>query len=304
MTVAEEKGSFVARSSLNRVITYRPHVRWTYRLVLLMGLFYFGILAISVFFKSDFLVFDSQEQFFSAEIVLFSSSLWIFLLLVNQFLYKPTAFSVVTVKPRELEILKNGKTQKVPFEDVEKINFFLPAFVGGAFVLQLKDKSTQAFTINLERSEYILEALYSFNPNLVPSENIEMYRRRLIIADQSNARSYERLQKWNSVLTKYMIVPAVISLIQLLRDTLIHQNVTGSSVVSNFPNYFFVSFAWNTVVGMIIFIVIDTILRSKDRQRLTSNPNFVRRDLERDAKYFKSGDLIYWTLVLTITFLT
>jgi len=185
MSNAAEKIEFEPRLHLQRSLEYRPHVKWMYYCSLVfMSLFAFLVASFTV---SEFAAGNIEFSFGVGFFGLFISAI---LYMQNRFIIRPLAFSKVHVNSDGIILERLGEEILIYFDEIEGIDFAEIKSLGGWFKVKLVSGESYRFTVVLERSEYVLEAIAAANSHIVSSEALENYRLTSIAADHSWARLY------------------------------------------------------------------------------------------------------------------
>jgi hypothetical protein len=274
MSNALRKEAFAPRSHLQRTLKYRPHLKWAY----------YSLLAVApVFWVSAVLITVAELSKGSAAqnsgSLVLSSFLALVMYLEARFLLKPLAFSTVHVFNDHLEIDRMGKQIHVPFDDVKEIQFRYLPYSGGWFKLCTSGASYK-FTLVLERSEYILEAVAAYNPQLVPADKLEAFRRTAVTSDHSLAHLYDGLKDKRSLLWKFAGLPIAAAIV--LRAVSFFQG--NPFVFMNLVSTIVVLLFFQLAAAMLGNWIISLVLTFKTRKALIENPNRLQRDREFEKR--------------------
>ncbi|MNJ92518.1 hypothetical protein D3C87_101900 [compost metagenome] len=275
--------NFVPRSNLNRTLTYRPHVKWTFYLVILAGVAISFLEIVDVLFHGT--SFTQYLGHFALSAILFLEA-WLLL--------KPLAYSTVTVAPDKITLDRLSKKIEIPLNAIIAIKFNFIPYLGGWFSITLPDGKTYKFTVVLERSEYVLEAIASSNPQLISTESLMKYRRIAILADHGWARFYDTLKEWKLLLTKFVGLPIVAALLISLLQLALQKN----------PDYFkkafffdlFLLVALSLLLGFAIGTIADLIIVNRDKARFTKEPQATLRDIPYENKIRARTTLIHYCI--------
>jgi hypothetical protein len=296
------------RSELNRILSYRPHVKWVYYWQNTFAAIYFaGCLFLSLFIALKLASKDPFNATLFSVIILATGSLLTFVILaVNKRTTKPLAFSKIYVFSDKLILNRMGEEIEIPFYSVNKVDFKFISNMGGWFSLCLDNGKSYKFTVVLERSEYILESLANNNPKLFENqkEKYSDYRRLAIMADHSWARIYEGLT-FKSLLKKYALFPIALAFIISLTSLLVFKKEFTFQNFSHFIIRDLIKVGiLNLIVGYLTFTFESIYFTVLDRRQLKDNPDKVERDLNSEKKISKiSTYLRYIVFAITLVFL-
>ncbi|WP_413584584.1 hypothetical protein [Bdellovibrio sp. HCB274] len=207
--------------------------------------------------------------------------------------FKPLAFTQVTIFPDRLQMLgKNKKNIEISYADIQEVKMSHLPYQGGSFTLIMKEGEKFKFTVILERSEYVLEAISSFNPELLPPASFEIYRRTAICADHNYTRINDALKNWRMLVVKYMLLPIVVSVVVVL----VAPYVGRVSITEDLDNVFRSFTLANLILGVICFLVAALYLTANTNQDLIRDPNNARRNLPVEAKVYRLADIVHWAV--------
>lgn len=127
------------------------------------------------------------------------------LFLVARFLVRPAAFTRIEITPDRLVVRRDTKEWDVKFSEIKSVKLSHLPFVAGWMKISTQDGAHFHFNVALERSEYILDALMAFNPQLVDAERAHTYRITAIYYDHSWARFSDRFKHQWPIMVKYPV---------------------------------------------------------------------------------------------------
>ena len=114
-----------------------------------------------------------------------------FIFMTNYFFYWPMAISKIQVFEDRILITRGKKEIIIPFLNIASLEFPKNKSMTGWFKIILKDKNTYRFSILLERVDYILDAIYRFNSNLLEENEFKKNRTNLILSEHNVSRLYD-----------------------------------------------------------------------------------------------------------------
>lgn len=282
MSNAAQKETFVPRSNLQRTLKYRPHLKWQYYATMALA---------SVLTIGSFLVYGADQSELRTQTLIASA----FLFLQSWFLIRPLAFMSVQVFLDKLIVDKKGVRTEIKYSDILDVKFSYVPYLGGWFSIITAEKNYK-FTAVLERSEYVLEAIASFNPNLIPVSNLESYRRTSISVDHSWSYMTDKLTNWKHLVLKYAVMPIVVgSAFSLLRYM-----KNGSFGISTTVNLAGAYFIVQASLAAVAYLVVSSMLIAKGRQDLIQNPNFTARNKVYEEKIERRSQLIQTVLIAAV----
>jgi hypothetical protein len=294
MSNLAEKFEFAPRVGLQRSLKYRPHIKWTYYLCLVMaGLILLTSLSVSV----PHILESSLLE--SAVTILVCSFVPLLLFLEARFLVKPLAFSTVDVLSDRLEINRINEKIQIPYAEIDKISFSYLPYTGGWFKLETARKSYR-FTVVLERSEYILESIASFNSKLVSIEKLESYRRTAIVSDYTWAHFYKKFKPQRYWLNKYFLTPSM--------SALVISSILGfkyhSFSLKKFLLLALVTAALQIILSSLAWWITSIILTFQTRSNLKKNPNNLPRDFKFENRIEAISQLIQKAILIMAVVIT
>lgn len=267
------------RQGLSRDIGYRIHVK----------IFYYIGWAITVLAIPPIVRLLANSGFIYQEWLIVICYL-IMVAIVLSFMFlaltmiRSLAFTKFKVNPDRLEIVRHKKNQTILYADVAAIQFSNIPFITAMFTLKMKDNSSHIFTMAIERSEYIIDSLYSFNPSIFNVEKMASYRRSAVVIDHAVHRLERSIKKYPRMVFKYLLYPLALCWICYLLDSRF-----ADTFKANWPIILFV----NIFIGVICYYLFDLSLVSSEKRELAQNPNNLRVDLARERRYDLMNQCLY-----------
>ncbi len=279
-----------------RVLQYRPHIKYTGKVILLFSiLVLFGTFFTILQCVSNGNLDRKADLIFFLTIGLITS---LALFLEYHYIFKSLAEQKIQAYSDKLVIKKRKRELTIPYSEIIKIKHKVNKNLGGWFTVVLQNTKKHRFTIAVERSEYILEKLYKYNPDLMAKNEYEELHKSLVQSDHGFARVYTVFKKKN-ILTLISIMvglPVVFSLFALL----IHQkNITTSPLKFLYQLIFLF-----TMINYLVAAVFCFILNIKV-DRITY-PRLEKGSKIRDLKAEKStyaNFMPYYLLTILAIFL-
>ncbi|QDK45968.1 hypothetical protein DOM22_12805 [Bdellovibrio sp. ZAP7] len=205
--------------------------------------------------------------------------------------FKPLAFSNVAIFPDRLQMTgKDKKSIEVPFADIKEVKLSHLPYQGGSFVIVMNDGKQYKFTVILERSEYVLEAISSYNPQLLPPESFELYRRTAICADHNYTRINDALKNWRILVVKYLLLPVIVSVAVVLLAPYLGR----LSITEALDNVFRSITIVNLVLGVACFLIAALWITGITNRALIREPNNARRDMVMEGKVYLVASIVHW----------
>lgn len=259
------------QQEIHRSLEYRPIWRWAFYLLLASA----PLLALIGWINAFALIrqdrFELAMAFSVFGLLVPSCHAWI-----AWFWLRPFAFTRVRITNRGLTLKRFGEATEIPFFRVRSLKFSFLPYLGGWFTLEMHDGREYRFTVGLERSDYLLDALAIAQPTLMPTAELARFRRICIVTDHAFARLQTALADWSSLLIMEFGLPGVLTILAFL--TLGGGGVTDAFVV-------FAGIAlMNGIIGLLIWIPKEIIeIRRKDLE-LQENPLNPLRDMRREKR--------------------
>ncbi len=269
-----------------RVLRYRAHVRWIfkgcYALGALFAVFTLAILALKGQFRNPngglisgaFMAFISAECFF-----------------LGRFLVRPLSQFKVQIYDDSMTLFRVGKEIVIPFSSIAKVRFSSIPYIGGWFMIKLENRKSYRFTVVLERSDYLLDAIHQARPGLCQEKKFFRYRRTAIFADHSWARLYDACRRWPLLVVKYGLFP-----------------ITGFFVVRErgLPLLAPTAALLMPMFGYALYLLGEMIFAARVRKALKIDASNVRRDVTKENSLLRKLNWFYYgslTLALALLFL-
>lgn len=248
------------------VLRYRPHLRWMYKLYLAIGYLMGGgalVLGAAIAY------FEIRSAAYGGVGVLLFLAFEFWAL--ARFMLGPLAQASVEVRPDGATLIRFGKRIEIPFSELKAMKTSSVPYLGGWFTLCLKSGKRYKFTVVLERSDLLLDAVGAARPDLYAAKRVLNYRRTAVFADQSWARLYEKARAWPSLLFKYLVVPAVVGafVIPLATKFLGDKFGVGTGIAVGMLY---------SLLAVALYIGGEYVLAWRLRNRLKANPADVGRD--------------------------
>ncbi len=285
--------SFTARENLRRTLEYRPHVRASYKA--LLGFTGLSLLLVMGF---SFYYFSVARDPVMALAILGGGLLApLILFLEAHFLARPLASTRVHVRADGITVERLGQNHDIHFSSLAGVKFSHIPYLGGWFKLIQQSGDAYRFTVVLERSEYILEAISAVRPGIVRSEDLLAYRRTAILSDHSWARVYAKTKNWPALVLKYFVLPILLSGATLAAMRANQMPINGAQVAK----LFLLMLGLNFAVGMTIsFALSELVLVMAGKERLEKDPSDVVRDLALEKKVSTIAHVGHWILAFAI----
>ncbi|WP_413581931.1 hypothetical protein [Bdellovibrio sp. HCB288] len=282
----EQSQTFSPRTGLKRTLSDRA----------LLKLFYYLLIPVALAFVLPFvpmilMAIEDGTPLTAISFVALALPMPAIILFQAFSFFKPLAFSQVTIFPDRLQMLGKGKKNiEVNFADIKEVKLSHLPYQGGSFTLVMKDETKYRFTVILERSEYVLEAISSFNPDLLPASSFETYRRTAICADHNYTRINDALKNWRMLVVKYMLLPVIISVVVLL----LAPYLGHVSITDDLDNVFRKVTLVNLILGVACFLIPALYITGLTNQALVKDPNNARRNMVLEGKIFKIAAVVHW----------
>ena len=286
MEQVSTKNEFEPRAGLERTLEYRFSVKLMYYF-LLVGL---PVIEIPVFFD---LPLESKILF---TIIIYG--------LIPAFAFlkmRPRVFAKYHINSRSLTANFKGKVSEFKIAEIQRVQLRLAPFFGGFFIIELADGRRLLVSSALERSDYILETIYSGKSGLIEKSKLRWVRHAAILADHNFARLSVQFKGWRRCAIEYILVPTLfVTLICVAVEALAYpRNVLKFSEVSAaILGLILLSWLWSVFVWLtteIVYTMVETTWAVK-------NPNFVRRDLHAEKLAWQVSKVIQYGLVVLYTF--
>ncbi|WP_413293587.1 hypothetical protein ACLSU7_00640 [Bdellovibrio sp. HCB185ZH] len=285
MSNAAEKIQFVPRANLKRTLTYRQSFkRAFYFHAGYAGLLFLVGVAAIIYNSTCDCSLKTKVAFGDTTAMFLGLSAFIFFVSRKTYEYSKTK---VHMNPESLSIEKPGKTIEFHYKDIKSVELAFIPRIGGWFEVQLNDQTKHKFPVGLERSEYILESIANYNPQLVTLEQIEEYRRTSIIGDHTWARREESSGIWSSRVALFAGLPFVG--LAMTTTTKFFLDKPLKSFTEEFVVRGFVFGVISVAIGSVLYLIIENRLVANGRARLLKDPNNVIRDMAYEIKLKNLG---------------
>jgi hypothetical protein len=260
-----------------RILKYRPHLKWIYYAVLWTAVILFTA---NIIFSGFLFLNDSAT--IGMGTLLFGIFIAVLLWAEARYLLRPMAFAEVKVYSDRVVVDRVGKLFEILYSNIEKVNLAKVSYVGGWFTLVLKTpvegKKKLKFTVVLERSDYVLDAIHKHSPALFAESSLESYRRTAVYSDHSWGRIYANAAAWPLILLKYLVIPGVAGYVAFL---------TGKKAPMILAPAGMLIFAY------LVFIGEEFILGYRLRKRLKNNAQDLVRDVKDEQGVMTKGLYVY-----------
>jgi len=256
---------------IERALEYRPQLRWLYYLLLASAPLIFILCALNAYSS-----LGRGNMVLGLSWALFSLLIPFSHFMIARLWLKPMAFTKVVVTGHGITLDQNGVITEIAFHQVSRVRLSFLPFVGGWFVLQMRDGRKFLFTTGLERSDYLVDALAMAQPTLVPSQELADYRRASIVVDHAFARLQAAFADWKSLALMEAGLPLVLSVGVVAAFSVRHM---GDVLV-----VFAAIGLLNALVGGLIWIPKELYEMALKNRELIVNPLNPLRDLKREQK--------------------
>lgn len=172
-----------------RALKYWPQVKFA--CYALRGLWIFSLI-VSLSSLYDFFDNKSHTDNDIFDLVMFFS-LTAFYIFWDLKVLSPMSKSIFQAFEDKLLITIGKKKIIFPYKDIKKVETKIIGSYAGYFKIKLKDGRTKKITVVLDRSEYILEAIYKARPELINEEKYIKLRKNLVIASHRLSKFYNQL---------------------------------------------------------------------------------------------------------------
>lgn len=288
-TAASLQQSFVRQ---NRVLACRSHVKAFYyfltgaaSLWLLMGLVTIATFGIN---NNDTGVYMSA---------IFGFALPAVLLIIARFVIQPVAFTRAELKPDSLIVRRNDRETELFFKDIQHVDLTHVPYVAGWMTLVMKDGKQFTLTVALERSEYILDALMQFDPELADKDKVHNYRLTAVYYDHSWARLVDRYNNRRKLALKYGLGSFIVPIAYYVSVIAQHQPAS--------PNIFMMllmmigTFGFLLALGGALWFLSETfILSPVSRKTLKADTSRPVRPVEFEKRVELVADLLFVFIVI------
>jgi hypothetical protein len=189
--------------------------------------------------------------------------------------------------PDHIELKKRSKVTGIRFSDITAIRFTQGLPLGAGFLVMSKGNRDHRITVSFERSELILDAIAQANKSLISPADQDKYRRTAIAAAYSLDRLRQKTKSWPFLLFKYLLFPAVISVVF---DALL--NISSLESRLTVPVFVFtINFALSAVFGGIEHIALTRQLNKYPTHSSPPSENTIKRSIQ--VAYYCSAFTMY-----------
>ncbi|MCB0378927.1 MAG: hypothetical protein KDD33_10580 [Bdellovibrionales bacterium] len=278
-----------------RILHYRPHIKWCY----------YGLIALAIVSSLQSVLtlayFASNGRLadMALPVIILSTLPILFLFLAEQ-IFKPMAFTATYVFTNKLVLDRMGERVEIPFDDIQSIQFNFVAYTGGLFRLVLKNGRSRYFTVVLERSDYILDAIADYKPEIIDEKKLTKFRRTAVVIDHSWARIYDLKNYWRTTLlaatTNPIIVIGAFSLYALMTGKYLSPT-KAVSLIAGFS-------LLNLAIMSFTTGAREAYLSYQTQKQIKAQPNNLMRDRSKERTIRLYGmilhHIVFWVAVLLI----
>jgi hypothetical protein len=119
---------------------------------------------------------------------------------------RPCIGSYIEVFNDRLEMTQMGKKIRIPYAEIQKVNFSFFKFVSGGFTLETLQGNYKIYAA-LERRHRILDSIARYNEKLVPVDKLELHRKSAARLDHESAIDRKILMPNRKSIEKYIATP-------------------------------------------------------------------------------------------------
>lgn len=295
MGSAAQKKELVLRNNLHRTLSNHKDLVWSYHLTLSLSAM--SGVAIGIIFPIlNMLNHDFEGAAYGVgKGAVMALLLWA----VARFSIRPLAHTTVTVSPTQFIIKILDKTSFVALKDITKVTLRYLPYLGGHLKLHTSDGQVYKITLKLERCDYIIETLASFNSDLIEAKSLETFRRTAIVCDHSWSRLYKKLLDKKSLVIKFIMAPLLITSCTAILDK--------GSIMGVSPNghlgSFLIFFEINLLIGWGVWAISELVFMIKTRDVLLANPNHAVYNSEFDKILNINSTWVHLLLLIGAAFL-
>jgi hypothetical protein len=250
--------------SAPRVLAYRPHIRWAYYLCLVKTVLFAGS---AIYSNFDALGLSFAFSFFA----------------LGFFFFRPMAATTVQAYDDRLVMQRFGQSIEIPYAHIERMNTrHLPMLFGWFTIMTSAGKRYRFFPV-LERNNYLLDAISTSQPALVPPKKMDNFRRTLVALDHSWARVYASLYNFKRIGLVYLAFPFALTVVGALTQEFLrnaHYSLAGVIV-----QYGIIALV-NVVAGVFVWFFSDLYLQFSTLRALEQNPLVLVRDRVQETRVF------------------
>jgi len=213
------------------------------------------------------------------------------------FLLRPLALTKIQVFEDRLFIKRGSKEIIVPFEDIVEIKSSVNKWLGGWFKLILKDKKAHRFTVVLNRSDYILDAVIKFNSKLLEEKKYIDLRTKLILIDHNFSRMNDILWRRFPIISFSHLV-----VLPLAFFTMLYLKQNNQFIIYNPFDYFMYLCGWTLIyMGVLLTIfptIMNTIIEKQTMKKMALDTEDKMRDIQYESKIYKRLFPAYLALLI------
>jgi hypothetical protein len=282
----EQTQTFSPRVGLKRTLSDRTLLKVIYYLLIPLSLAF-----VLPFVPMVMMAFEEGAPISALSFIALAIPMPAILLFQAFSFFRPLAFTQVSIFPDRLQMVgKDKQPVEVAFADIKEVKLSHLPYQGGSFTLLMKDGKSYKFTVILERSEYVLEAISSFNAELLPPQSFETYRRTAICADHNYTRINDALKNWRILVVKYILLPVIVSVAVLFLAPYLGQLSVTEDLDSVFRSITIV----NLVLGVACFLLGALYITGVTNKALIAEPNNARRNMVMEGKVYLVANIIHW----------
>ena len=218
------------------------------------------------------------------------------------FLFKPLIISKIQVYKDKIFISRGKKEITIPFNEVIEIAHNSRILIRNWFTIILNNKKKYRFKIDLERVDYILDALIQFNPDLMEKDKYEKLRKHLVLSDHSQAWAEDIFGK------RYYGLMAIFPffLLPLSFSILLFYTQSNEFIIYSPFSYILNLAFWSGLIlfmlWFMIFHLIADVLITKSAEKRWTRENNKKRDTSFEHKVFRKVFVAYICTSLIIMF--
>jgi hypothetical protein len=270
------------------ILRYRGQVRVSsWALLGLAGLFGlagvpFALLALLAPSKDADLFGIAAAVFFIFAAVLYAEYVY---------LLRPLVTARISLLPDGIHLSRKGLERKIKFDEIQVIERRMTQWAAGYFALVLKDGKRFRFTVVLERSFLLLDAVYAARPDLISEGDYLLLRKGLVLGDRACDRAHRVFSPENRWVTFLILLVPVITLAAF---------ALSPEVLGNLQPRFSLRliviarvFIFAAIAYGVIFVAAEMFLLRKDRAELAARPREDVRDRAFEGKIYRWGWVAY-----------
>lgn len=196
-------------------------------------------------------------------------------------------------------VQRHNEKQTYSFSEIEAIQFsqnkITRSLLGGFYRIEMKSGKHLLLSIAIERSEYILELLFAARPDLLDQNDFQRIRVRALILDHQwgHLQDTVRLDSLELV-AKIFILPLVQTILwSLLSSDILIGEVSPFQKILSF-------LCINVLIYHFVYALNAWVLFRAELERLTKDPNAVRRDLNQERLIRKKFEWVFWGFAVAV----